>query len=323
MLPHEVWAGSNPKARALRALATPASWLYAFGWQVYLAAYRLGIKRAKAPHRPIICIGNLVAGGSGKSPVTIHVAKVLIDLGMEVVIGCSGYGSPKEEAATLAPDGPLSAVEWGDEPAMIRWFLPSIPIVVGRRRVLAASLVHEQYPKSVLLMDDGFQHLPLEKQLTIILDDPTPANSRCLPAGPYREPRGNRKRADAVVPGEMSIQRKSLRIQTVDGESSVPTQYGVLCALGEPARFLKSLAEEFPNSLPNVPTKTLKDHDPLTAPNLWDFLPSDLPIVVTAKDWVKLRERTDIAERQILIALQDLELTPRKELVALINKKLS
>jgi len=323
MLPHEVWAGSNTGARALRLLATPASWLYALGWQAYLATYSLGLKKAKSPHRPVMCVGNLVVGGSGKSPVTMHIAKVLQDMGREVVIGCSGYGSPKAEAASLAPDGPLSASEWGDEPAMIRWLLPSTPIVVGRRRVLAAALVHERYPNSVLLMDDGFQHLPLAKQLSLVLDETDPLNARCLPAGPYREPRRNRNRADVVVPGLISIKRQPLHIVSPSGKPESPKEYSVLCALANPDRFLDALTEAFPNSLPNKAVKTFKDHDSLSKDTLWDSLPPNVPIVVTAKDWVKLRERADIVEHQILIALQDVELTPRKELVALINKKLS
>ncbi|MFX8929914.1 tetraacyldisaccharide 4'-kinase, partial [Acinetobacter baumannii] len=84
----------------------------------------------------------------------------------------------------MAPDGPLDPAGWGDEPAMFRWLLPDVPLVVGRRRVLAAELVHQHFPKAVLVMDDGFQHLPVKKHIQILLDDPTPKNSRCLPAGP-------------------------------------------------------------------------------------------------------------------------------------------
>lgn len=302
----------------MRVLVTPISWLYAVGWQTYLAIYAVGFKKAASPHRPVICIGSLVVGGSGKSPVAMHVARVLISLGKEVVIGCSGYGFPKSEAATLAPPGPLLAEEWGDEPAMIRWLLPDVPLVVGRRRVLAAQLVHDRYPNAALVMDDGFQHLPLSKQLTVVLDEPAPSNMRCLPAGPYREPRKNRKRANIVVPGTFSIKRHALRVVTTNGEPAAPEQYGIVCALGDPYRFHKALAEAFPNKLSTVPVRTLQDHDPLTSADLWDSLPTDVPIIVTAKDWVKLRERPDVAERKILIALQDVELEPAHEFAALL-----
>jgi len=320
MLPHEVWEGSSATARIIRGLATPLSWLYAGGWEAYLGAYSLGLKRAASPHKPIICVGSLVVGGSGKSPVTMHVAKVLQDMGKQVVIGCSGYGFPHAEAATMAPAGPLAAAEWGDEPAMIRWLLPEFPIVVGRKRVQAASLVHQRYPAAALVMDDGFQHLPLAKQLTLVLDDPEPRNSKCLPAGPYREPRRNRRRADLVIPGEIRLKREPLRIVTPDGEGVVPTSYSVLCALGDPSRFQKGLAERFPNALAEVPTCLLSDHDPLMATDLLESLPSKFPVIVTAKDWVKLRERADVHNREFLIALQEVGLEPRREFEAWLER---
>lgn len=320
MLPHEVWAGNSPKAKAVRALVTPLSWLYALGWQAYLAVYAAGLKKAASPHRPIICIGSLVVGGSGKSPVTMHVAKVLQSLGKEVVIGCSGYGSPKSEAASIPPPGPLSAAEWGDEPAMIRWLLPEVPIVVGRRRVLAAQLVQESFPNAALLMDDGFQHLPLAKHLSVVLDEAAPRNTRCLPAGPYREPRRNRRRANLVIPGKFSLKRHPIRIVTTGGMAVDPKEYGVLCALGDPDRFCSALADSYPNLLTPAPVCILPDHDPLASVDLWDSFPSGLPIVVTAKDWVKLRERPDISNRNVLIALQEVELEPGPEFAALLVK---
>src|SRR5262245_17020553 len=103
----ELWTGESFKARIMRTFLTPASWLYACGWQGYLAIYRVGFKKAKSPHGPVLCIGNLQVGGTGKTPVTMHVADVLHDMGHDVVISCSGYGSPSSEAARVAPEGCL------------------------------------------------------------------------------------------------------------------------------------------------------------------------------------------------------------------------
>jgi tetraacyldisaccharide 4'-kinase len=155
----------------------PLAGLYALGWMSYELMYKLGIKRPQQPHSPIVCIGNLRVGGSGKSPVVIHVAQVLQGQGREVVIGCNGYRSPRQEGASLAPAGPLDPREWGDEPAMIREALPDVPLVVGRKRVDAAALVAAHHPGAVLLMDDGFQHLPLRKDVSIVLDPERPVNS--------------------------------------------------------------------------------------------------------------------------------------------------
>ena len=305
----ELWESPALGARLARAGLAPLSWLYAGGWQAYLATYRLGLKKAQAPHAPVVCVGNLQAGGSGKSPLVRHLVDVLRGMGREVVVSCSGYGAPRAEAASLAPEGELDAAEWGDEPAMLRMQVPDLSLVVGRRRVLAAALVHEKHPQAVMLMDDGFQHLPLRKTVSIVLDPPDPVNRMCLPAGPYREPRGNRRRADLVLPGAFRVvETVGCPETTHDPRSTAhvpfPAEFAVLCALGQPARFLASLPH------PPVAQRLLPDHDPLTGGNLFDGMDPSLPVVVTAKDWVKLRARPDVSERRVLVARHSVRVEP-------------
>ncbi|HEY0868002.1 MAG TPA: tetraacyldisaccharide 4'-kinase [Fimbriimonas sp.] len=302
----EVWYGQSIRDRLARTALTPLSWLYAGGWQTYLALYRKGLKEAKEPHRPVLCVGNLVVGGSGKSPLTIHLAEVLRQIGRDAVVSASGYGSPRAESAQVAPEGPLDPAEWGDEPAMIRWLLPDAPLIVGRNRVRAAELCHEFFPRSVMLMDDGFQHLPLRKHVSIVLDDPLPSNGRCLPAGPYREPRRNRRRADLVLPGQHEIVEESWLEDPESGFrfDEPPRDFSVLCALGQPAKLLRSLPGDARVAL------LLPDHDPLSEGTLFRSLPEELPVVVTAKDWVKLRRRPDVRERRFLIARHTVRVEP-------------
>lgn len=307
MLAVDVWEGRTPGARALRAILTPLSWLYAMGWRVYLGIYDLGLKRAAEPHRPVLCIGNLVAGGSGKTPVAIHVARVLLDAGREVVVGCSGYGGPREDGATLASDGPLLASEWGDEPALLRECLPEVPLIVGRARVRAAELCASRHPGAVLLMDDGFQHLPLRKHLAIVLA-PRGANGRCLPAGPLREPVASLKRADLVLPGEFSVATEPLEGWDPRG-GSIPLEgeMSALCAIGDPQRFFDALRAVGVRPEPCV---ALGDHDPLTEGNLLSRVPGDRPVAVTAKDWVKLRERPDAGQRRWVVVRHAVRVEP-------------
>lgn len=317
MHPHELWTSRTPKARLLRAALLPLSGLYALGWQGYLGIYRLGLKRAKHPHSPILCVGNLVTGGSGKSPMTLHLVDVLRAMGREVVVGASGYGSPAATAARVADEGPLSAQIWGDEPAMFRWLRPDLPLIVGRRRVLAAELAHERFPNAVLLMDDGFQHLPLCKDISIVLDDAEPANRLCMPAGPYREGRWNRARADLVIPGKFKVVSQPLTFHRPDGEQvPKPSQFAALCALGQPDRFFAALGEP-------SPAIALPDHDPLQGGTLLDQLPKDRPTIVTAKDWVKLRERADIHDRPIVIAQHQVRVEPAAEFQAWLESRLN
>lgn len=303
----ELWTGTGFEARLCRTLLTPLSWAYAAGWQSYLGAYRLGLKRAREPHAPVVCIGNLQVGGTGKTPTTLHVADVLKELGREVVISCSGYGSAAAEAARLTPAGPLKASEWGDEASLLRWLRPQLPLIVGRRRVLAAEICHREHPGAVLLMDDGFQHLPLKKHVSIVLDPDVP-NRRCLPAGPYREPWGNRSRADLVLPGEFHVEATPISFSDPDGASrEVAQEVSVLCALGRPGGFLEALR------LGGIETRTVvlkPDHDSLSEGNLLTPFAAGETIVVTGKDWVKLRERADVRNFDFAIATHAVSIEP-------------
>ncbi len=311
----EIWTSPAPSAAAFRALLTPASWLYAAGWQSYLAIYKLGLKKAEEPHRPVVCVGNLMVGGTGKSPLTLHLA----DLLENVVIGCSGYGSPAAEASQLAPEGEIKASEWGDEAAMIRWLRPHLPLIVGRRRVLGAELAHRHFPDRILLMDDGFQHLPLKNHLSILLDPPQP-NHRCLPAGPYREPRANRSRAGLIIPGEFTIASQTTFIDP-NQEPTQPTgEINVLCALGRPQGFLDSLRA---GGLELTHVELRQDHDPLADGNLLTDLPRGRPTVVTAKDWVKLCDRPDVETIDAVIARQEITVQPEEAFRTWLRAKLN
>ena len=194
---------------------------------------------------------------------------------------------------------------------MFRWLLPDLDLLVGRDRVEAARLCEEHFPDAVLVLDDGFQHLPLRKHIGIVLDPSQPSNTHCLPAGPYREPRRNRSRADLVLPGKFSVQEAPLHFQTSAGEVVRPTRYGVLCALARPERFLASVEAAVGSPPAESGVLLLPDHDPLTKGNLFGGFPEGLPVVVTAKDWVKLRERSDIGGRSILIARHEVHVEPR------------
>ena len=227
----------------------------------------------------------------------------------------------RSEAASIAPMGPLPAAKWGDEPAMVRWFLPEVPVIVGRRRVLAAELATKHFPSSVLLMDDGFQHLPLRKHVTLLLDQDHPVNRKCLPAGPYREPRRNRRMADLVFGAQFQLVRRPLRFISPTGdEVEAPTEADMLCAIGTPDAFAQALRDIGVKLLTQV---RRPDHDPLTAGNLFDGLDRNTALVVTAKDWVKLQARSDLDGRNIFIALQKAGIEPEAEFRTWLSERLA
>jgi len=311
----EIWEGESVASRTIRILLTPAAWLYRLGWSAYLLIYKLGIKKQRRPHSPVICVGNLVVGGSGKTPVVIFIARLLGKLGYKVVISASGYGSPASEAAQVAPIGMLNPQQWGDEPCLIREELPDIPLIVGRRRVLAAELCANEFPGAVMLMDDGAQHMPLARDLTFIVHPPG-RNRQCLPAGPYREPydrfsgpfRGGRV---VAIPDDFEALYSELTF-----EPEKPPRAALMCALGNPQSFADAVVE---SGIEIIQKRFLPDHDRLDSPNLFEGIPEG-PIVVTLKDWVKLRERDIPHQFQIIVARRRAILEPEIGLCELLRE---
>jgi tetraacyldisaccharide 4'-kinase len=204
---------------------------------------------------------------------------------------------------------------------MLRWFLPNVPLVVGRDRVAAARLAFEASPESVLVMDDGFQHLPLRHDLGLVLDPARPKNGHCLPAGPYREPRFERKRADLVIGAgsRFEVARRPLSfVSGVTGEKVALEAADVLCALGRPQGFVADLERV---GVRLGERRLLPDHDPLTAGTLLEGLSSPW-VVVTAKDWVKLRSRGDLDLSRIVVALQQVTVEPAAEFEAFVWQRI-
>jgi tetraacyldisaccharide 4'-kinase len=290
-------------------LLLPFSALYAAGWVIYQLVYLFGIKRPQRPHGPVVCIGNLIAGGSGKTPVTVHTARVLTALGKEVVVSVNGYGSPRQDNAHAAPEGPLDAREWGDEASLIRQKLPDVPLIVGRDRVKAAQICRDLHPEAVLLLDDGFQHLPLYKDVTILLDPPDLDNRWCMPSGPYREPRSTgRQRADTIIPGEFTLSAPMVEIKRPDGAPyEIEGAVNALCAVARPERFIDTIEH---HGYKVAHERLLPDHDDLRDKRLFLGLDPTLPVVVTEKDWVKLQHRTDLDVWTVLVASYDVQVEP-------------
>ncbi len=340
MQAEEIWFGDSFAARASRMALLPAAGLYGLGFAVYRGMYDFGIKRSFQASLPVICVGNLAVGGSGKTPTTLHIADVLKGLGRDVVVSASGYGSPGAEAAAIAPEGPLDPREWGDEPAMMRWLRPDLKLVVGRRRPLAARLIAEAFPKAILLMDDGFQHLPLAKTLTILLDPEKPPNPFPLPAGPYREFRSARRRADLVLEtstvatskgfvqsampseGPFRLSFTPLEVRSPEGELiaiSPGDETNLITAIARPERLMDGVRElgVFPAT-----DRTLPDHDPLDAPDLLrGFEPTQL-IFTTPKDWVKLSLRPDAGEFRWGIVHRSVRIDPHEPFVAWLRDRI-
>lgn len=309
------------KFGAENILLAPLSAIYYIGWMGYEAVYHAGLRRPLIPKIPVVVVGNLTVGGMGKTPTTLAVCRLLREIGLPPVISASGYGAPRSEAATLAPAGALSASEWGDEPALMRWLEPELPIIVGRRRTLAAQICAESFPNGVLVMDDGYQHKPLRHDISILLDLEQVSNALVLPGGPYRQPRAHRSRADYLLPGSFNLKHHGTTFLDAKGHeiAFAPQDIQVLTAISKPHRLLTTLDAL---GFRTLRSRHLPDHDKLTRPDLFKPFVQELPIVVTSKDWVKIRERTDLNGWSFQVAHYRVTIEPYEEFKASLAAKL-
>lgn len=152
----------------------------------------------------VVSIGNLVAGGTGKTPMTIRVARMLKSLGYRVVVISRGYQGRLEAKGGVVSDGHTLFAgpdDAGDEPYLMARLLKGVPVVVGRGRHAAGMLAVERFNPDVVVLDDAFQHLRLKRDLNLVLlDRRSPlGNGHLLPRGLLREPVSALKRADAII----------------------------------------------------------------------------------------------------------------------------
>lgn len=161
------------------------------------------ISRKRLPC-PVISVGNIMAGGTGKTPMAVYLADVLIRSGKKPVVISRGYKGSLKHPAAIVSDGTrlfLDACAAGDEPYMMAC-LKRFPVVVGKDRYRAGCLALDQLDVDVVVLDDGFQHMQLQRNLDLVLmDHDFPlGNGRILPAGRLREPAAQAlARADAVI----------------------------------------------------------------------------------------------------------------------------
>jgi tetraacyldisaccharide 4'-kinase len=171
--------------------------------------------------QPVISIGNITMGGTGKTPIVIFTARILSDMGFDVAILTRGYGrrNPKK-SIILMPEQTISTPEQniGDEPSLIRYQLPSIWMGISHNRFLAGNAIAKQKSPMVFLLDDGFQHRELHRDLDIVIIDPSQPleNNHLFPLGTLREPASELQRANAIVvnglPDSQSISEFETRL---------------------------------------------------------------------------------------------------------------
>lgn len=184
-------------------LGRPLAPLYSALMLVRAHGYRRGIFATHRLPVPVISVGNLLLGGTGKTPLVLYLARMLQAHGRRPAIISRGYGGRARERVNVVSDGHkllLSAAEAGDEPRLLAESLPGVPVLTGIVRYLPAQAALEM-GADVLLLDDGFQHLAMERDVDLVLfnADRLAGNSRVFPGGELREPISALNRATAFV----------------------------------------------------------------------------------------------------------------------------
>ena len=188
----------------LGLILTPASWAYRAGFLAREAAYRRGWLARGRLSCPVVSVGNIAVGGTGKTPAVEMVARWLVEDGRRVVIVSRGYGRRAAASVELVSDGGaprLPAEQAGDEPLLLARRLPGVAVVVGADRLAAGRWAVAELRPDVVLLDDAFQQRRLLKDVEIVcLDARAPWGAGGLfPRGTLREPRAALARAHLVV----------------------------------------------------------------------------------------------------------------------------
>ncbi|MET0626537.1 MAG: tetraacyldisaccharide 4'-kinase [Pyrinomonadaceae bacterium] len=184
---------------------TPLGWLYGAVTRARLRLYRSGTLKTQKVGAPVVSVGNLTAGGTGKTPLVEWVASALAREGLRVCVLTRGYGRADESKRVVASDGArvlAGVAECGDEPRLLaEKLLGAASVVCDRDRVAAALWARAELGAEVFVLDDGFQHLRIARDLDVLTLDATDpwGGGHLLPRGRLREPASALTRADCVV----------------------------------------------------------------------------------------------------------------------------
>ncbi len=282
------------------SLLQPLAWLYGALVTLRRRAYRAGLAHSASAGRPVVVIGNLTVGGTGKTPLTIWLARALRDEGLRVGIVARGYrrhagGGPRR----VLPDSRWQEV--GDEPLILAR-RSGCPTVVGTDRLAAARVLAAEV--DVILADDGLQHLRLARDCEIVVVDGARGvgNGRLLPAGPLREPTTRLHHVDAIVvngsathgslatllpAAVLGMRLEASAVVSLDErlrrplESFTGERVHAVAGIGNPQRFFAELRAQGMEVIEHP----FPDHHPLTAAEL--AFADALPVLMTEKDAVK------------------------------------
>lgn len=287
------------------------SYFYGFGSRMKNFLYDNKILKPKKVSAYVISVGNMTTGGVGKTPVVSEIAKYLVNLGQRVAIVSRGYGGKLDNRKiNMISDGTsvyFDAVQAGDEPYWLAENTQGAYVFTCRNRYLAAKMAVEKFGIQVIILDDGFQHRKLHRDLDIVLMDSVKGfgNEHLLPAGPLREGPEALERIDKLVVVSKSVKHETAErvAKIMQKRLNIPTSvcytepdyvYNIktgqrlmeglavtaMCAIGQPQQFY-----DFLSDYQVVKTVTFDDHHQYAPIDIVDISGS---IITTEKDAVKL-----------------------------------
>ena len=276
----------------LACLLWPLSLIYRALVAWHQALYRWGWRKPARLPVPVLVVGNVVAGGAGKTPVVMALAEHARRHGWQVGIISRGWGRANAQVQAVRPE--CTAEEVGDEPLLLAR-RTGVPVWVGAKRADTARALLAQHPEvDLILSDDGLQHAALARDVELCLQDERGlGNGWLLPAGPLREPwpRRHTAKVASIDVGSQDVQRHlAAHAVRADGTTRalrdfVDAPVHALAAIAKPEVFFEALREQ---GLSLSQCLALPDHDPLQALP-WD--PTQVTVLCTEKDAVKLWPR--------------------------------
>ena len=352
----EIWKGermadaSGPLTAMLRLLSFP----YGAAIAVRNGLYNRGFLRQERLPCPVIAVGNVTVGGTGKTPTVILLAKLLKDRGRRPAILSRGYGGKAKGPVNVVSDGYRILLSWreaGDEPVLMARSVPGIPVLTGPERVRTGRAAIGKFGADVLVLDDAFQHRALFRDLDILLlNGARPfGNGFLLPRGPLREPPSAIGRAHLVIrtgtteeesdapatvdalslPAFRGLHRPRALVEAQTGRilPLAELQGKKVCAfagIGHPEAFRRSLAELGAGI---VSFKAYPDHHPYSRPHIeaLEGLAHESgaeKIVTTEKDGVRLADFPDFLPKVLLLRI-GMEVIPAESFTELIFSRLT
>lgn len=330
----------EPLARQL-ALAPldVASWVYAGAAWAHRAAAARGIVRPRRLAARVVSVGNLVVGGTAKTPLAAWIAAQLRRRGHKVALASRGYGRSGREPVEVVSDGRFvhaTAESAGDEPMLLAAHAPGVPVLVGRDRGLVGLRAISAFGADVIVLDDGFQHHRLARDVDVLTFDGGLGlgNRRVLPRGPLREPLGALARADAigVVDGPLperdervlawraprahrfAARREPSALRPLAGGAALPPaelsgeRVGLLAGVARPDSVRRTLARLGARV---VAERLFRDHHRFRASDLAGLAEEAPRWIATEKDAVKLvpawagRARVDVLAIELAVDAPD------------------